>query len=83
MPCSHTPVQKKKIPTETGGLAGDMAAIEELSPSAGPASTRPPEDEIDDDEDEDVSGLSLLGFLNNAHENEHATVSFVAWQLPG
>ena len=55
-----------------------MAAIEELSPSAGPASTRPPEDEIDDDEDEDVSGLSLLGFLNNAHENEHATVSFVA-----
>lgn len=35
----------------------DMAAIEELSPSAGPVSTRPPEDEIDDDEDEDVSGL--------------------------
>lgn len=32
-----------------------MAAIEELSP-AGPVSTRPPEDEIDDDEDEDVSG---------------------------
>lgn len=32
-----------------------MAAIEELSPSAGPVSTRPPEDEIDDDEDEDVS----------------------------
>lgn len=36
-----------------------MAAIEELSPSAGPVSTRPPEDEIDDDEDEDVS-LSVL-----------------------
>lgn len=34
----------------------DMAAIEELSPSAVPVSTRPPEDEIDDDEDEDVSG---------------------------
>lgn len=32
----------------------DMAAIEELSPSAGPLSPRPPEDEIDDDEDEDV-----------------------------
>lgn len=31
-----------------------MAAIEELSPSAGPVSTRPPEDEIDDDEDEDL-----------------------------
>ncbi|KAF7204848.1 mitochondrial import receptor subunit TOM22 homolog [Nothobranchius furzeri] len=30
-----------------------MAAIEELSP-AGPVSTRPPEDEIDDDEDEDL-----------------------------
>lgn len=37
-----------------------MAAIEELSPSAGPVSTRPPEDEIDDDEDEDVSGWSFL-----------------------
>lgn len=33
----------------------DMAAIEELSPSAAPVSARPPEDEIDDDEDEDVS----------------------------
>lgn len=36
-----------------------MAAIEELSPAAGPVSTRPPEDEIDDDEDEDVSGWSF------------------------
>lgn len=33
---------------------GDMAAIEELSPAAGPVSTRPLEDEIDDDEDEDL-----------------------------
>lgn len=41
-------------------LTGDMAAMEELSPSAGPVSIRPPEDEIDDDEDEDVSGLSFL-----------------------
>lgn len=32
-----------------------MATIEELSPAAGPVSTQPPEDEIDDDEDEDVS----------------------------
>lgn len=39
-----------------------MAAIEELSPSAGPVSTRPPEDEIDDDEDEDVSDLSFFFF---------------------
>nr|XP_020476046.1 mitochondrial import receptor subunit TOM22 homolog [Monopterus albus] len=31
-----------------------MAAIEELSPAAGPTSTRPLEDEIDDDEDEDM-----------------------------
>lgn len=38
-----------------------MAAIEELSPAAGPVSTRPPEDEIDDDEDEDVSGPSVWG----------------------
>ncbi|XP_068161790.1 mitochondrial import receptor subunit TOM22 homolog [Antennarius striatus] len=30
-----------------------MAEIEELSPSAGPVSTRPPEDEIDDDDDDD------------------------------
>lgn len=37
-----------------------MAAIEELSPSAGPVSTRPPEDEIDDDEDEDVSVWFIL-----------------------
>lgn len=37
-----------------------MAAIEELSPSAGPVSTRPPEDEIDDDEDEDVSFCFFL-----------------------
>lgn len=37
------------------GLAGDMPEIEELSPAAGPVSIRPPEDEIDDDEDEDVS----------------------------
>lgn len=37
-----------------------MAAIEELSPSAGPVSTRPPEDEIDDDEDEDVSVRFIL-----------------------
>lgn len=43
-----------------------MAAIEELSPSAGPVSTRPPEDEIDDDEDEDVSDLSLLSSLDIA-----------------
>lgn len=41
-----------------------MAAIEELSPSAGPVSTRPPEDEIDDDEDEDVSDLSFLSTLD-------------------
>lgn len=40
-----------------------MAAIEELSPSAGPVSTRPPEDEIDDDEDEDVSGWFFLRYL--------------------
>lgn len=40
----------------------DMAAIEELSPSAGPVSTRPPEDEIDDDEDEDVSVQSVCLF---------------------
>lgn len=34
-----------------------MAEIEELSPAgaAGPVSIRAPEDEIDDDEDEDVS----------------------------
>lgn len=31
-----------------------MAGIEELSPAAGPVETRPPEDEIDEDEDEDV-----------------------------
>ncbi|KAF0025184.1 hypothetical protein F2P81_022065 [Scophthalmus maximus] len=30
-----------------------MPTIEELSPAAGPVSVRPPEDEIDDDEDED------------------------------
>lgn len=41
-----------------------MAAIEELSPSAGPVSTRPPEDEIDDDEDEDVSDLSFFSTLD-------------------
>lgn len=40
-----------------------MAAIEELSPSAGPVSTRPPEDEIDDVEEEDVSGWSFLDTL--------------------
>lgn len=38
-----------------------MAGIEELSPSAGPVATRPPEDEIDDDDDEDVSGWSQWG----------------------
>lgn len=32
-----------------------MAGIEGLSPAAGPVATRPPEDEIEDDEDEDVS----------------------------
>ncbi|XP_029934506.1 mitochondrial import receptor subunit TOM22 homolog [Myripristis murdjan] len=31
-----------------------MAGIEELSPSAGLVSTRPPEDEIEDDDDEDL-----------------------------
>ncbi|KAI4795069.1 hypothetical protein KUCAC02_031657 [Chaenocephalus aceratus] len=31
-----------------------MPHIEELSPDAGPLSTRPLEDEIDDDEDEDL-----------------------------
>ncbi|XP_063078163.1 mitochondrial import receptor subunit TOM22 homolog [Engraulis encrasicolus] len=31
-----------------------MAGIEELSPAAGPVETRPPEDEIDEDEDEDL-----------------------------
>lgn len=41
-----------------------MAAIEELSPSAGPVSTRPPEDEIDDDEDEDVSDQSACVVRN-------------------
>lgn len=35
-----------------------MASIEELSPASGPVATRPPEDEIDDDEDEDVSMIS-------------------------
>lgn len=40
-----------------------MAAIEELSPAAsGPVSTRPLEDEIDDDEDEDVS-FKLFGVM--------------------
>ncbi|KAF3704647.1 Mitochondrial import receptor subunit TOM22 -like protein [Channa argus] len=34
-----------------------MAAIEELSPAAGPVFTRPPEDEIDDDEDEDAMSV--------------------------
>lgn len=38
-----------------------MATIEELSPAAGPVSTRPPEDEIDDDEDEDVSSQAFRG----------------------
>lgn len=32
-----------------------MAGIEGLSPAAGPVEIRPPEDEIEDDEDEDVS----------------------------
>lgn len=45
----------------------DMAAIDELSPSAGPVSTRPPEDEIDDDEDEDVGAQSVCLVLN-VHE---------------
>ncbi|XP_037546689.1 mitochondrial import receptor subunit TOM22 homolog [Nematolebias whitei] len=31
-----------------------MAAVEELSPASGPVSTRPPENEIDGDEDEDL-----------------------------
>ncbi|XP_012670101.1 mitochondrial import receptor subunit TOM22 homolog [Clupea harengus] len=31
-----------------------MAGIEGLSPAAGPVATRPPEDEIEDDEDEDL-----------------------------
>ena len=48
-------------PTEKSRPAGDMSAIEELSPAAGPVSTRPPEDEIDDDEDEDVSSQLLRG----------------------
>lgn len=56
------PVRREHIPpspTETSGLAADMAAIEELSPVAGPVSTRPPEDEIDDDEDEDLDETLL------------------------
>lgn len=44
----------------------DMAAIDELSPSAGPVSTRPPEDEIDDDEDEDVGAQSVC-LVRNVH----------------
>lgn len=43
-------------PTQRSGRAGNMPVIEELSPDAGPVSIRPLEDEIDDDEDEDVSG---------------------------
>lgn len=31
-----------------------MAGIEELSPAVGPVDTRPPEGEIDEDEDEEV-----------------------------
>lgn len=40
----------------TSGITTEfMAGIEGLSPAAGPVDTRPPEDEIEDDEDEDVS----------------------------
>lgn len=39
-----------------------MAGVEELSPAASSVSVRPPEDEIDDDEDEDVSTLLFMGF---------------------
>ncbi|KAL4647861.1 hypothetical protein GN956_G8862 [Arapaima gigas] len=37
-----------------------MAGIEELSPSAGPIETRPPEDEIEGDEDDDELDETLL-----------------------
>lgn len=47
-----------------------MAAIEELSPAAGPVSTRPPEDEIDDDEDEDVSSWLFRSTCRNGNENK-------------
>lgn len=47
-----------------------MAAIEELSPAAGPVSTRPPEDEIDDDEDEDVSSWLFRGNCRNGNEDK-------------
>ncbi|XP_028844708.1 mitochondrial import receptor subunit TOM22 homolog [Denticeps clupeoides] len=36
-----------------------MATIEELPSAAGPADTRPPEDEIEDDEDEDLDETLL------------------------
>lgn len=55
-----------------------MAAIEEISPAAGPVSTRPPEDEIDDDEDEDVSSI-----CRNGNDNKSVTQSrcllFLVW----
>lgn len=42
-----------------------MASVEELSPASGPVSARLREDEIDDDEDEDVSifPLRYLSYL--------------------
>lgn len=55
-----------------------MAAIEELSPAAGPVSTRPPEDEIDDDEDEDVSSWLFRGTCRNENENEKKEITQVA-----
>ncbi|XP_071264770.1 mitochondrial import receptor subunit TOM22 homolog [Salvelinus alpinus] len=36
-----------------------MAGIEELSPAAGPVETRPPEGEIDEDEDEELDETIL------------------------
>lgn len=38
-----------------------MAGVEELSPATSSVSVRPPEDEIDDDEDEDVIPLLFVG----------------------
>ena len=44
-----------------------MPSIEELTPGTGPVATRPPDDEIEDDEDEEVCSyepLSYNGFLS-------------------
>ena len=44
-----------------------MPSIEELTPGTGPVATRPPDDEIEDDEDEEVcrdEPLRYDGFLS-------------------